>query len=152
MASVRLDLGTPEHGWLPLTLSIGGGVIECRASYVADTLADLAYCALDLLEGRPARAVIFFEEPDATRVGFDELPGDMISVTVTRHRDLLQASNASRGTPVMASTASREEIARAIWSGMRRLEGGIGIAGIEAGWQRPYPAKEVAQLGERLEK
>jgi len=51
---------------------------------------------------------------------------------------------------VFAAAVAPAVAARAIWSALRRLEGAIGRERIEAGWKCAFPAKEFAQLGERL--
>ena len=149
MADVRLDMGEPMHGWMSIAVRIGADEWAARASYVVDSVADLVYAALELAELRPARPIILLEEPAAYRMSFlDE--GARVRVTITRHPDLATAQHDRRGTLAMTASVERMAIARAIWSAMRRLEGAIGRAQIESGWQRPFPASEIAQLGQRL--
>src|SRR5678815_17548 len=145
MADVRFDLSEPSGGWMPVNMRIGGDEIRSAAAYVVDCLTDLVYAALELLERRPVRPILLFEEPEATRLSFVG-DRDVIEVAITRHPDLAAAQSVRNGTTLLATSMERIALARAIWSAVRRLEGAIGRDGIEAGWSHRFPAKEIAQL------
>jgi hypothetical protein len=149
VSTLRLELGTPEHGWMTVGLQIADTDLRCKASYIVDCITDFACVALELLERRPPRPMILFEEPAATRIACigDE---DIVAVSITRHRDLPAALTARDGTVVGSCLVGRLVLARAMWSALRRLEGAVGRERIEAGWRATFPAKEVAQLGARL--
>jgi len=149
MSDVRVDVASPQHGWLPITIRVDDEAVECQASHIVDTLKDLVYAALELTERRAPRPIIIFEEPGAIRVslvGSEQL----VALTITRHRDLASAQNDQNGASMLSSSVERIGLARAIWSGMRRLERTVSREQIEAAWHNAFPAKEIAQLGERL--
>jgi hypothetical protein len=142
-------LGEPVHGWVLISIRVGAEVVECHASYIVDSLTDLVYAALEITERRPIRPVIVFEEPGAIRISLVSTE-QLVRVSITRHRDLASARNDRNGTQLLSTSVESIRLARAIWSAMRRLEGALSRDLIEAAWHNPFPAKEVAQLGERL--
>lgn len=149
MSDVRFDLSEPSSGWMPISVRIGSDEIRCSASHIVDCLTDLVYAALELLEHRPVRPIILFEEPEATRLSFVG-DRDLIVVTITRHPDLGAAQSARSGTALVETSVARMPLVRAIWSAVRRLEGAIDRDHIEAAWRNPFPAKEITQLGAGL--
>ncbi len=149
MPEVRFDLGAPVAGWIAISLRVGDSEMQCQASYIVDSMTDLVYAALALVERRPVRPILLYEEPGTTRISVAG-DGDVVKVVVTRHSDLTTAENGQNGIAVMAADVGRVGLARAVWAAMRRLEGAVGRERIEAAWRGPFPAKEIAHLGEAL--
>ncbi|HUQ06067.1 MAG TPA: hypothetical protein VM261_26370 [Kofleriaceae bacterium] len=143
MSSLRLDLDELEHGWLTFTLRGDDTTWSVGASSVFDTLTELAGAALELAEARPVRDVILFEEPVANVLTFEPRGSD-IALTVTRYH---QESRRVGGEVQFAESFPREVVIRAAWAGLRRLDGAMGPEAIERAWGRPFPAREVEQLG-----
>lgn len=142
---MRLDLEEPRHGWLGLTLRVDDDAWRGTASFIVDSISGLVYAALELIEGRPTPSVVIYEESGAHRIAFADH-----RVTITWHRELTQAQHGTDGTEVFAAAVAPNVAARAIWAGLRRLEGAVGRERIEAGWKQPFPVRELAQLGDRL--
>ena len=149
MAEVRIELEAPAHGWIAVTLVTDAASWRCVASSVLEGLTDLVSAALELVERLPARSVVLHEEPAATRLAF-VTAGDRVQVNVTHHDDHRDAMLGKPGTAVLTASCDRLDLARVIWRGFRRLQGAVDAAAIAAGWPATFPAREVAQLGERL--
>jgi hypothetical protein len=148
-AAAELDVSAPAHGWATVRIRIGSDEVRCRVSYIVDSLTDLVYAAHELHERRAARPVIFFEEPEATRMAFAG-DDDRLAVRITQHPDLGAARSDRDGRARIAASVEREALVRAIWSASRRLEDELGCERIEAAWRNEFPTKEIAQLGQRL--
>lgn len=148
-AEIRIELGEPNHGWMAVRFRVGADEWQCHASYVFDCVTDLVYAALELTESREARPVIFFEEPSACRLSITGL-GDVVHVTITKHQDVQPTPNAHNGTIVLSVAVSRASLTKAIWSAVHQLEVTTGTQRFEAEWRTPFPAKELAQLRERI--
>jgi len=129
-------------------IRIGSDEIQCFASYIVDSLTDFVYAALELMELRPPRPVVLFEEPTAIRVSLVG-DGDRVDVRITHHPDLAAAGSDRLGTVSLSGTVGRVALAGAIWSALRRLEAAVDER-TESEWRRPFPTKELAQLGKRL--
>jgi hypothetical protein len=146
---MRVDLASPEHGWMQITVRVDDQEVAMRASYLVDTITELAYAALDLIEQRPTRAVLVYGEPATHRVRLDG-DGDEARLTISLHRDLEPARGAEPGEVRLIAQLPRVAIARAIWSGLRRIEGELGREVIERAMQTRWPVAVIAQLGERV--
>lgn len=149
MREIQIELAEPKHGWMQVRVQVGSDEWQGLASYVADCVTDLVYAALELTESREARDVIFFEEPAACRFAVTGT-GDIVQVTMTQHPDLAPRPNARNGEVVLSAAVPRMSVAKAIWSALHHLEVTCGLQRVEDGWQKPFPAKEFAQLTARV--
>lgn len=145
---MRVDLGTPSHGWMTVSLRAGDAQWSGDCSYVADCVAALVEAALRVTERRPVDDVVFFHEPDATVLRCGEA-GDHLLLSIAAAPAYPPPSR-HLGDVELEVTVARDACVRAVWAGIRRLEGRIGRDAFEAGWQAPFPARAMDQLGERL--
>jgi hypothetical protein len=149
VSDFQIELAAPMHGWMRVLMQSGTDVLEGNASYISDCVTELVYAALETTESRAPRDVHFFEEPDAYRMRITG-SGTTVQLTVTHHNKYPPLNNDPAATIALAVQLPRSALATALWSAVNRLVTSHGIPAIEAGWQRPFPAKEFAQLGERV--
>lgn len=144
MRLVKLVLGSPEHGWLPVTLTGPGGEAVLAASDVpADSLQMLATAAANLLDGVGGEQdVTWFLEPVECRWIFRP-DGERATVSV----------DYDGGTAALIAVGTVPEVCAVVWRALRRLEADPAWADPARGsrvWSHPFPHREVAQLGEAL--
>lgn len=152
MSHVWIELAAPAHGWMRVDIHhFFDDVVAnaSNASYVSDCLADLVSAALEITESRAPRDVHFSEEPGVFRLRITGA-GTTVQLTVTHHLKYPPLNNDPSATVALAAQLPRTALATAIWTAVNKLVASHGIPAIEAGWQRPFPAKEFAQLGERV--
>lgn len=152
MSDVRFELAAPKHGWMRVVISHYFDDVVANASNasnVSDCLGDLVSAALEITESRAPRDVYFSEEPGVFRLRIT-CTGATVQLTVTHHRSYPPLDNDPAATVALDAQLPRTELATAIWTAVSKLVTSHGIPAIEAGWQRPFPAKELAQLGERV--
>ena len=63
---MRVELGEPEHGWIRVSLSFSNESVEFDASYIYDSITELALVVSSLVEGGdPEREVWWTQETDS---------------------------------------------------------------------------------------
>lgn len=118
-------------------------------SYLADCVATLVDAALRLGEGRPAADVVFFHEPTASVLRCDDA-GDEVRLVIVSAPTCPPPPPRRLDEVVFEAVVARDAFVRAVWTGVRRLEGLIGRDAYEAGWQAPFPARAMEQLGAQI--
>ncbi|MEM1115985.1 MAG: hypothetical protein AAF845_05450 [Bacteroidota bacterium] len=139
---LALDFGTPEHGWLDVTLRLGDAVWTDNVSDVpCDSLGDLARALVGLASGGGEQRVAWSLEPAwATWVLRPE--ADALVVTVLDGDRTLW----SRRCP-------REAVLRVCLQGLDRLGADPAWARTDADrtvWSWPLPADSLARLWARI--
>src|SRR5579884_444051 len=139
---LRFDLEPPSHGWATIRLTAPDVQLEFAASYTPrDSLGDLAHAAAGLLAGLPERIVAWNTEPVeyefrfATRSGRTRLEVHQYPDSRRRWRVVEDATLV---------------IVRAIWRGLRRLQGATTTETFAAAWGHPFPSSTVEQIGKEL--
>lgn len=149
MSSVGISLSAPKAGKIGVRIRLRDDEMACFASSEVDSLTDLVYAGLDLVEMRLPRPVVLFQDPHAIRVSFDE-DDDLIRLMVTHHPDLAAAEIIRDATVAISGSVGRFPMARAIWGAMNKLETSVGADAVTAEWHHRFPAKEVAQLAQYI--
>ena len=146
---LRFDIEPPSHGWATIRLTAPDVQLEFAASSTPrDSLGDLAHAAAGLLAGLPEQIVAWNTEPVeyefrfATRCGRTRLE-------VHRYPD---SRRRWRGVevPVAVVEDAPLVIVRAIWRGLRRLQGATTTETFAAAWGHPFPSSTVEQIGKEL--
>jgi hypothetical protein len=146
MSRIALSFGTPEHGWLLPKVSCDGREQTLDVSDVpVDSLRMLATALLNLVAGSDEEmAVTWCLEPDE------------VTWFLRRHGEQyeLRIQGPEHGAkPEAFAAGTMREICAPIWRGLRRLEVDpawtVSTATART-WSHPFPAKEVALLGERI--
>lgn len=142
MSIFKLEFGSPEHGWLDVSLSGPGGTVTLDVSDVpGDSLQMLAAAASNAIAGHGGGEVTWFLEPEERRW-----------VLRPAAEGLAIWVQAEGGGERCIASGSIEAVCAVIWRAMRRLE--VDPAWNEAGdgrvWSHPFPHREVEYLGEEL--
>ncbi|MDG3005490.1 hypothetical protein [Paludisphaera mucosa] len=145
----RLDVEAPAHGWATVRLTAPGVALEFTASYTpGDSIGDLARSAVQSLAGVPEEVVTWNTEPVECEFRFMAVAGrtrlEVYEFPDARHlrRDVDARTALVEGdTPAMA---------RAVWRGLRRLQGSVPACEFAAAWGHPFPVAAVERLGEGL--
>ena len=137
-----MEFGSPEHGWLDVTLAGPGGTVTAEASDVpGDSLLMLANAASNAVDGRGGGDVTWFLEPDEQRWVFRPT-AEGLSILVHETGE----------TERCIVTGPVGTVCAAIWRALRRLEVDPAWRGTGDGrvWSHPFPHREVESLGEEL--
>jgi hypothetical protein len=146
---LRLDIEPPAHGWAIVRLAAPGVALEFAASYTPrDSIADLAGASAGLAAGVPDQVVTWNTEP-AEYVFRFVADGGRARLEVHQFRDD-RGERARAGTPAAVIEGDALAIARALWRGLRRLQGAVPAEEFAAAWGHPFPSAIVARLGELL--
>jgi hypothetical protein len=146
---LRLDIDPPSHGWATVRLTAPGVAVEFVASYTPrDSVGDLARAAAGLAAGVPEQVVVCNTEPAEYELQFATASG-WTRLQIRQYPDATR----QRGrvvTPVGVIEGDAVAIARALWRGLRRLQGAMTAEEFSAAWGYPFPVMTVERLGEHL--
>ncbi|HJZ89852.1 MAG TPA: hypothetical protein VKE40_03200 [Gemmataceae bacterium] len=146
---MRLDIKPPADGWVTVRLTAPGAVLEFAASYTPrDSIRDLASAAAGLLAGVPDQVVVWNTEPAEYEFRFVTAAG-RTRLEVRQYADIRRQSGRP-SNPVLVVEGNVVAIARALWRGLRRLQGGVPGEEFAAAWRHPFPTATVRRLGECL--
>src|SRR5262245_57836783 len=125
MASgLRLDIEPPVHGWTTVRLTAPSVALEFVASYTpCDSITDLARAAEALATGSLEQVVEWNTEPTEYQYRFATAEG-MTRLQVSVFPDHRRGRGCS-GTPVAEIVGDTVAVTRAVWRGLRRLEGAV---------------------------
>ena len=150
MASgLRLDIEPlAHHGWATVRLTAPAVAVEFVASYTPhDSITDLARAAAELAAGSPEEVVAWNTEPTEYDFRFTTA-GGVTRVQVREFPDHRRGRGCS-GAPVAEVAGETAAVARALWKGLRRLQGATVTAeAFAAWWGHPFPAGPVGRLGD----
>jgi hypothetical protein len=139
---IKIEFGSPEHGWLDVALSGPGGTVTLDASDVpGDSLLMLATAASNAVDGRGGGEVTWFLEPAEQRW--------VLRPTAEGLSILVQEDGRDERC---IATGPVRTICAAIWRALRRLEVDPKWRGAGDGrvWSHAFPHREVEHLGEEL--
>lgn len=114
---MKFQLDQPEHGWVPVRLTVDDIDIEFVASDVPnDPVAELISALHSAVVGHPAH-VWWHLEPDGWYFEFEPLDSLIqLRVLFARHSQSTQAQE------ILRVEGSREEVLVPLWRGLRRFE------------------------------
>lgn len=141
---MRIDFEEPVDGWMDVRFTLDDAVVRLEASIVQDVVVALAEVGVALMTSRAPAPVTFNGEGDTSEVVFT-LDGEVVQIAVRR----LRGWGAENGALLLAASAPRRVVARAIWTALRRLEGTYPPAEFRRRWA-PFPTRECAGLGAAL--
>jgi hypothetical protein len=146
---MRLDIEPPVHGWATIRLTAEGVYLEFVASYVPyDSIGDLARAAVDLLTGLPEQVVSWNTEPMEYDFQF-VTAGGRTCLKVHQYPDSRRRRQRAE-VPVATVEGDTTSLARAIWRGLRRLQGAVPAEAFAAAWRSPFPSEAVERIGDLL--
>lgn len=148
-SGLRLDIEKPAHGWATVRLTVPGVQLEFFASYTPrDSISDLARVASGLIAGMSQSVVIWNTEPVEYEFQF-VVVGGRTRLEVYEFPDFRRQSPYSR-RPLVVTEEDTSTVARALWRGLRRLQGAMPTEEFAASWLHPFPLYAVACLGVQL--
>lgn len=149
MDGMRLDIEPPLGGWATIRLIAPGIRLEFAVSYTPwDSIGELAQAAAGLLARLPEQVVAWNTEPVEYEFRFASQTG-RTRLEVLQYPDRRRKRRAE--VPVAVVEGETIGIARAIWRGLRRLQGVVSTEEFAAAWGHPFPASTVERIGEQLQ-
>lgn len=130
-------MGTPEHGWVGLSMACPQGRVHIDASRVPyDTVSDLAAALVRLARADAAgrETVVWNEEPDQLFTIF-ERRGDQIELQVER-------SSRVGSARLFSYTAPAQQVVEAFATAV----GSLRSRNYEKAWGHPFPMAALEQL------
>jgi hypothetical protein len=144
-----LDIEKPAHGWATVRLTLPDAQLEFVASYTPrDSICELARVASGLIKGMPESVVIWNTEPVEYEFRFVAADG-RTRLEVHEFPDFRRQGPSAR-KPLVAVEEDSRLVARALWRGLRRLQGMIPVEEFAASWGHPFPLDAVERLGDHL--
>ncbi len=147
---LRLDMELPTPGIVTIRLSGRAAKLDLTCTSIPDdSIGDLARAATGLLAGEPEQVVVWNDNPQQYEFVFTSTCGRTrleVRAFPGRVRSRLRPE-----TPVTAVEADTVEFARAIWRGLRRLQGALSEEEFLGRWHHPFPTATVERLGEQLQ-
>ncbi|HTU92070.1 MAG TPA: hypothetical protein VMF69_18445 [Gemmataceae bacterium] len=145
---LRLDIESPLAGWAMVRLTAPGVRLEFDASYTPwDSIGELAQAIAGLLAGLPEQVVAWNTEPVEYEFRFTT-QGVQARLEVYQYPDTRRRRRTE--APVAVVEGDTISIARAIWRGLRRLQGAVSAEAFAAAWEHPFPASTVERIGEQF--
>ena len=136
-------------GWAVATLGDDQREIEMVASYLHDSLEQVARAVLALWEGRAESFAIFMDEPGEHRVLFRRQGDEAVAIEVRWHHDWASwgLSPEDQYESVFAFASTLTKLRGEILSALKRVWDEHGPRGYEEKWvKHPFPIDAYAKL------
>jgi hypothetical protein len=144
---MRFDIGPPIHGWTPIKLTAPGVEMEFDASYTPnDSISDLVNATAAMLANVPEQVVSWNTEPHEYEFPFFTCGGR----TRLEIREFPDSRRRRGVVPLAMIEEETHTLARALWRGLRRLQGSMTVEDFAAGWGHPFPEATVERIGDQL--
>jgi hypothetical protein len=147
---MRLNYGLHNAGWATVTLECTDQRVEMAASYLHDSLRDLALAAKSLRAGSPEVTVVFMDEPGEHELVLRRGDGDAVTVEVWWHDDWKSwKMSSSPGTRKLFGSTTVAHVRGQVLSELQRLLRENGETGYREKWgEHAFPTEELRQLEE----
>jgi hypothetical protein len=146
---LRIDIEAPQNGWASVKLTAPQVLLEFPASYTPwDSIGELARATAGLLAGLPEQVVAWNTEPVEYEFRF-ATKGSQTRMEIHQYPDARRRRRHA-GAPVAVVEGDTIGIARAIWRGLRRLEGTVSPEVFATTCGHPFPIGIVERTGEQL--
>jgi hypothetical protein len=148
-AGLRLDIELRSDGWAMVRLTAPGVQLEFPASYTpVDSIGDLARATAGLAAGLTEQLVAWNTEPEEFEFQFTTT-GDDARLEVRKFPDHRRRAHHA-DDPVAVVEEERITMIRALWRGLRRLQGSVTDEGYATAWKHPFPADAVERIAQHL--
>jgi hypothetical protein len=119
---MRLNYGLEHHGWATVTLECGDDSIQMAASYLHDSLRDLASGARAIVAGAPEVKVVFMDEPGERELIIRRATDTTVSLEVLWYDGWKSWGQFSgKGNRVFSGTTTVAHVGGQLVSELRRL-------------------------------
>jgi hypothetical protein len=145
---MRFDYRLEGAGWAAANVACGDESVCMVASYVHDSLRDIASAALALCRGAREVTAIFMDEPGEHHVVLRRLDEDVVEIEVFWHDDWT-SWGMSKGEPsrVLRGRTRLAHVRGQVLSALQRIREEEGPDGYKAKWGRhEFPANELDEL------
>jgi hypothetical protein len=146
--SFRLEIEPLSHGWVTVRLTTPGVNLAFTASYIQDSISGLARAADGLLAGVSDHTVTWNTEPVEYDFRF-VMAGGRTRLEVHEFPDRRRRWRRVE-VPLAVVEEETTSIGRALWRGLRRLQGAMSAEEFEVCWRHPFPTAIVERLGAQL--
>ncbi len=135
-------------GWATATLVTPAGSVRMTASYLHDSLGDLARAVLALQDGETDRIVVFMDEPGEHQVRFHRA-GDDVAIEVCWYDDWASWKLEPRHAPatILGATVPFAVLRKAVARALTDLHDTVGVEGYKEQWvEHDFPQAEYQRL------
>jgi hypothetical protein len=145
---MRLHYGLEDAGWATVTLECGDQRVEMAASYLHDSLRDLATAARAIVSGAAEATVVFMDEPGEHELVVRRGHGTDVDLEILWHEDWKSGGvSAGQGQRKLRGSTSVAQLRAQVLSELRRLLSENGEAGYRQKWvAHDFPAAEMRDL------
>jgi len=143
---MRLHYGLEDAGWATVTLECTDQRVEMAASYLHDSLRDLASAARALVRGAAEVKVVFMDEPGEHEVILRRA-GEDVDVEVLWYEGLKSLRYDGEGKRKLLGRTSVAHVRGQVLSELKRLLDENGEVGYQQKWvMHSFPAEEMHAL------
>jgi hypothetical protein len=134
-------------------LHVDGAHVTVTASYLSDSLDDLASAIAASLRGHPHATASFEEELGEFRWIFEPLPEGKVRIRILEFPELWGDRPDEEGKQIFQAECRLRTLAGAMVSALQRLEEKYGVAGYRAKWiNHDFPMGRLIELQELLDR
>ncbi len=137
-------------GWATVTLTAAESSVRMTASYVHDSLGNLADAVLGLVDGKSETTAVFMDEPGEHHLHFRR-ERDQVAVTVTWYDDWASWNMSPKTAPktVLSTTASLMDLRRLVTEALADVLKEHGMQGYKEKWsEHEFPVAQYERLRE----
>jgi hypothetical protein len=148
-ADLELTYALVGSGWAAATLRIGDALIEMTASYLHDTLRELAEATLRLADGAPEATVTFMDEPGEHHLVLEQRAGGELYIAVRWFADWASwgMHPSDRFETVLAARTTVRRLRHQVLNVLWRLLEEHGVDRYKAQWvQHDFPLDAYERL------
>jgi hypothetical protein len=139
-------------GWATVTLDDAGREISMTASYLHDSLGELAQAALLLRDGGTAATVVFMDEPGEHHLVLERVGVDDLRIQIRWFNDWAswEMYPADRFDTVLETHSTCQDFIAAVINVLDNVLNQWGIDGYKAKWvEHPFPIEKHGLLAGR---
>lgn len=145
---MRIDYVLDGYGWATATVGLGGDAVAMTASYLHDSLGQLANATLELAAGGEEAAVVFMAEPGEHHLILRRA-GDAVAVEVLWFEDWASWDMfpPDRYKLVLAGACPLAVFREQVVAALDRVLAEFGVAGYRAKWgEHDFPVATLERL------
>src|SRR5260370_33483703 len=148
--TMRLHYGLEDAGWATVTLESADQRVEMAASYLHDSLRDLASAARALVGGAAEVRVVFMDEPGEHELIMRRASATAVDVEILWHGHLESwKMEGGQGKRKLLGSTSVADVRGQILSELKHLLHENGEAGYRRKWvEHDFPVAEMRELEE----
>lgn len=145
---MRLHYDLQDAGWATVTVECGDQKVEMTASYLHDSLRDLASAARALMSSETQATVVFMDEPGEHQMVLRRINDKEVDLEITWYDDWRSwKMHEGPGRRRLSGKTTIAHVRGQVLSELRRLLDENGETGYLGKWgQHPFPIAEMLDL------